>query len=240
MSDADKTRPLTSRQQRFVDEYLLDLNATQAAIRAGYSARTANEQGARLLAKASVSRAVASAKQSRAKATGITAERVLEELALMAFSDLRHYQVDEKGNLTLAPGAPDGAWRAVQSVKHKVTVLPNGTVNRDIEIRLWDKPGTHKIAGRHAGVVGFYDKLEVTGRDGAPLMADPFAIMSSDEQRRHLARLVEVARARLGAVPLAEAGGSGEAGAPVETETPGSDEPVANGDTSGAGPQTTT
>ncbi len=45
---------LNARQERFCDEYLIDLNATQAAIRAGYSARTANEQGARLLAKVSV------------------------------------------------------------------------------------------------------------------------------------------------------------------------------------------
>ena len=48
-------RPMTPRQLRFVDEYLVDLNATQAAMRAGYSGRTANEQGARLLANASTS-----------------------------------------------------------------------------------------------------------------------------------------------------------------------------------------
>ena len=51
---ASRVRQLTPKQARFVDEYLIDLSATQAAIRAGYSARTANEQGARLLAKASI------------------------------------------------------------------------------------------------------------------------------------------------------------------------------------------
>lgn len=78
---------LTPKQQRFVDEYLVDLNATQAAVRAGYSARTANEQGARLLAKASVRAAVDAAKAQRSQRTGITAERVLADLFDIATAD---------------------------------------------------------------------------------------------------------------------------------------------------------
>ena len=68
---------MTPKQRRFVDEYLIDLNGTQAAIRAGYSARTANEQAARLLANASVSAAVAEAQANRSLRTGITADYVL-------------------------------------------------------------------------------------------------------------------------------------------------------------------
>jgi phage terminase small subunit len=68
---------LTPKQSRFVEEYLVDLNATQAAMRAGYSARTANEQGARLLANASVRDAVQEAMNSRSERTEITTDYVL-------------------------------------------------------------------------------------------------------------------------------------------------------------------
>lgn len=74
---ADK---LTPKQQRFVEEYLVDLNATQAAIRAGYSARTANEQAARLLAKVSISQAIAAAMEERSKRVEIDADYVLKNL----------------------------------------------------------------------------------------------------------------------------------------------------------------
>lgn len=76
---------LTAKQQRFVEEYLIDLNATQAAIRAGYSPKTANEQGARLLANASVQEAIAKAMAERSRRTGISQDRVIQELARIAF-----------------------------------------------------------------------------------------------------------------------------------------------------------
>ncbi len=71
---------LTPKQERFVAEYLIDLNATQAAIRAGYSARTANEQGARLLAKASIKTAIQVLQAERANRVELTAEWVLTRL----------------------------------------------------------------------------------------------------------------------------------------------------------------
>ncbi len=71
---------LTPKQARFIEEYLLDLNATQAAIRAGYSKKTANEQGARLLAKVSVRKAVAEARQARSERTEITQDEVIQGL----------------------------------------------------------------------------------------------------------------------------------------------------------------
>lgn len=78
---------LTPRQQRFVDEYLIDLNGTQAAIRAGYSHRSAAEQSARLLAKVSIAHAVAAAMAARSARTGVTQDRVVRELARIAFVD---------------------------------------------------------------------------------------------------------------------------------------------------------
>ncbi|KTT62836.1 terminase small subunit, partial [Sphingomonas endophytica] len=68
---------LTDKQARFAEEYLVDLNATQAAIRAGYSKATANEQGARLLANASVAEAISAAQKARSERTNITADDVL-------------------------------------------------------------------------------------------------------------------------------------------------------------------
>lgn len=80
---------LTEKQQRFVDEYLVDLNATQAAIRAGYSPHTANEQGAQLLAKLSIQNAVREARSAQQKRTAITADTVLMEIANIALADAR-------------------------------------------------------------------------------------------------------------------------------------------------------
>lgn len=78
---------LTAKQKRFADEYLIDLNATQAAIRAGYSKGTADKQGPRLLSDPGVKAAIDAAKIRRTEKTEIDAERVLEEIAAMAFYD---------------------------------------------------------------------------------------------------------------------------------------------------------
>ena len=71
---------LTPKQQRFVEEYLIDLNATQAAIRAGYSPRTANEQGAQNLAKLSISEAIAEAQEKLSNKAQVTVEMVIHGL----------------------------------------------------------------------------------------------------------------------------------------------------------------
>ena len=68
---------LSSKQQRFVDEYLIDLNATQAAIRAGYSQKTARQIGSENLSKPNIQEAIAFAKRERSEATKIDAEWVL-------------------------------------------------------------------------------------------------------------------------------------------------------------------
>ena len=80
---------LNDKQQRFVDEYLKDLNATQAAIRAGYSAKTAYAIAEKLLRKVEIQQAVQDAKKARSERTEITQDRVLQELARLAFFDPR-------------------------------------------------------------------------------------------------------------------------------------------------------
>lgn len=80
---------LTAKQERFVSEYLIDLNATQAAIRAGYSEKGANRQGSALLSNIDVQAKIQEAKAKRDKRTGITQDRVVAELAKIGFADIR-------------------------------------------------------------------------------------------------------------------------------------------------------
>ncbi len=86
---------LSPKQQRFVDEYLIDLNATQAAIRAGYSARTAAEMGYENLRKPQIVTAIAEARKSQQTRTLITADRVLLEVARLSFYDPRKFFRDD-------------------------------------------------------------------------------------------------------------------------------------------------
>lgn len=150
-------RPLTPKQAMFVREYLVDLNATQAATRAGYSERTANEQGARLLANASVLRAVQEAMEARAQRVQLQSDEVLNELRILLRSDVRQFRVANDGSLTLAEGVPDEMWRAVSSVKHKIREIPTKDGDpmflREIEFKLWDKNAAIDKAMRHLGLL---------------------------------------------------------------------------------------
>ncbi|WP_310731021.1 terminase small subunit, partial [Burkholderia multivorans] len=84
-----KAKKLSAKHQRFVDEYLIDLNATKAAERAGYSKRTAGQIGFELLKKPEIAEAISEAMKAREQRTGITQDRVLRELARIAFFDPR-------------------------------------------------------------------------------------------------------------------------------------------------------
>ncbi|KKL07859.1 hypothetical protein LCGC14_2581770, partial [marine sediment metagenome] len=116
---------LTPKQRRFAEEYLLDLNAVQAAVRAGYTKATASSQAAQLLKKPAVRKLVDELVAERSKRTQITTDRVLEELAHLAFSSRDHYEGGEGGvPLTLKKDAPPGAMRAISSIKK--TILMGG------------------------------------------------------------------------------------------------------------------
>lgn len=82
---------LTPKQEMFALEYLVDLNATQAALRAGYSKKTAMEQGYQLLQKKAVQEAIQKAMDERSKRTEITADNVIQEIARIAFDDIKNY-----------------------------------------------------------------------------------------------------------------------------------------------------
>ena len=148
---------MTPKQRRFVDEYLIDLNATQAAIRAGYSPNTANEQGAQLLAKLSISVAIQRAQADRSKRTSINADRVLIELAKISFANIDDV-VAEDGSIR--PGAVRDDMAAVQSVKNKRIPAKDGDIV-EREVRMYDKLRALELLGKHLGL--FTDKLQIDG-----------------------------------------------------------------------------
>ncbi len=88
------------KQARFVDEYLIDLNATQAAIRAGYSAKTAYAIGNKLLKETEIKETIAAEMQSRSERTGITADKVLADIEAIK-ADAMKAMADKDGNLAM-------------------------------------------------------------------------------------------------------------------------------------------
>lgn len=147
---------LTDKQQRFVDEYLIDLNATQAAIRAGYSVRTANEQGAQNLAKLSIQDAISKKMAARSRRTGVNAERVVLELAKVAFAKMTDI-VDSNGKIKQDASPDDLA--CIESIKYKESDNEyGGSVEREVKIA--SKLKALELLGKHLGM--WSDKFNVT------------------------------------------------------------------------------
>jgi phage terminase small subunit len=110
------TKDLTPKQERFVEEYLVDLNATQAAIRAGYSEKTARFIGAENLTKPNVQRAIQKASSELTKKVGIDQERVLTEEKRIAFSDIRAI-FDENGTQIKPNELPEEVSRSIAKIE---------------------------------------------------------------------------------------------------------------------------
>lgn len=145
---------LTKKQKLFVEEYLIDLNATQAAIRAGYSPASAKEIGSENLTKPDIASRINKAMAERSRRTGVNADRVIRELAKIAFinpSDL----IDSE-TATVKPMAAAEDTAVIQSVKVKCY---NDGVER--EIKLADKLKALELLGKHLGM--FTDKVDLTG-----------------------------------------------------------------------------
>lgn len=134
---------MTDKQARFCEEYMIDLNATQAAIRAGYSPKTANEQAARLLAN--VNR-IAQLQAEQSRRTGVSADRVVRELAKVAFVNAGDL-IDARTASLKSDAAPDDL-AAVQSVKVKTF----GEDGLEQEVKLADKLKALDLLGRHLGM----------------------------------------------------------------------------------------
>lgn len=151
-------RDLTPKQARFVQEYVIDLNGKQAAIRSGVPPKNAETQGSKWLRNSKVRSAVDEAMAQQQARTAITQDRVLGELALLAFSDIGHYRFDAAaGKVKVLKGAPRGARRAISSIEIETFQGENGTTTK-AKIKLWPKPGPLELAGKHVGL--FIEKKE--------------------------------------------------------------------------------
>lgn len=139
---------LTEKQQRFVDEYLIDLNATQAAIRAGYSVKTAQEQGYQLLQKTSVQQVISERMAERSKRTGVNQDRVVLELAKIAFVRMTDI-VDDKGKIR--DSATDDDLACIESVKYKESVSETGS-SVEREVKTASKLKALELLGKHLGM----------------------------------------------------------------------------------------
>lgn len=154
---------LTGKQRRFVEEYLIDLNATQAAIRAGYSPKTAQEQSARLLANVSVQARISKAQAERSRRTGINQDRVITELAKIAL--VNPSDVVDLNSGTIKAGASREDTACIAGVRIRTLMGKDGpTIER--EVRFYDKVKCLELLGKHLGL--FTDKLKVEG--GVPVI----------------------------------------------------------------------
>lgn len=168
-------KKLTPKQERFVQEYLIDLNATQAAIRAGYSKKTANPQGARLLANVSVQAAISEAQKRLSSRIEISQERVALEFARIAFHDMRKLMKwgGEKNEFIPSEDLDDDTAAAISEVSAETrrTFDKDGDPIETVKLRVkaCDKVTALTQLGRHLGM--FKDKSvhEHTGPDGSPL-----------------------------------------------------------------------
>jgi phage terminase small subunit len=165
---------LTKKQQCFIDEYLIDLNATQAAIRAGYSKNSASEAGYENLRKPQVADAIAEAKKARSERTEIDADWLLKRLAEEATADLADLYDEETGALKPMQLWPE-IWRqglvAGVDVDQQFAYLdgdkiPDGVVTK---VKLSDRIKRLELIGKHIDVKAFADRMEVTGKNGGPL-----------------------------------------------------------------------
>lgn len=157
-------KKLTAKQQMFVKEYLRDLNATQAAVRAGYSKKTSNRIGPELLGKTWISDAIQAQMDKRADKIEVNADKVLEEICRLAFADVRKI-FDEHGRLLPVHSLPSEISSSISSVKVVTQRIP-GTdpveVEHVAEIKFWDKKGSLELLGKHLKL--FTDKVEHSGK----------------------------------------------------------------------------
>lgn len=159
---------LTPKQQRFCEEYLIDLNATQAAIRAGYSEKTARNIAGNLLTKINIQEFIAQKQTKRSEKVEITAADVLNEYKIIGFSCIEDYfDIDENtGEMKLKSfdRMPPGASRAIEWIKQDRVLKEDKSGDAillydKVTIKLWNKSQALEMISRHTG--GFVEKKQV-------------------------------------------------------------------------------
>lgn len=157
---------LTARQQRFVEEYLIDLNATQAALRAGYSENNADKIGSQLLDKTRVVEAIDKAMHERSVRTQITQDRVLTELWGIATDDISNhlrFYTDSDGAVRMEVN--DSQKTDTRNVK-SVSLGKNG-----FRFEMYCRDNALVQVGKHLGM--FVERKEFSGPGGGPIRIGP-------------------------------------------------------------------
>lgn len=151
---------MTPKQAAFVTEYLIDLNATQAAIRAGYSARTARAMGAENLTKPDIATAIAGAKAERSTRTKVDADWLLSRLADESLADIAELY-REDGSVKPVREWPL-IWRQglVAGIEVERIGEGAGTVTK---IKISDRIKRLELIGKHIDVQAFKEKIEHSG-----------------------------------------------------------------------------
>jgi len=160
---------LSPKQRRFVDEYMIDLNATQAAIRAGYSAKTAKAQSSQLLSRTQIADAIAAAQSARSERTQITADWVLARLVSEADADVADLYTED-GALKPVNEWPE-IWRKglVAGLDVEEIKVEGVTIGVIRKIKLSDRIKRIELIGKHVSVQAFRDQLGVGNPDGTQL-----------------------------------------------------------------------
>lgn len=169
----DGAMRLNEKQKRFCLEYIIDLNATQAAIRAGYSKNTAGQQGHELLKHPEIEKQIERNMRERSERTKIDADWLLQRLADEAMADIADlYNAD--GTIKRVDEWPM-IWRQglVQGVEIDEILVGRGEDRQKIgeckKIRLSDRVKRLEMIGRHIGVQAFREQMGLGNPDGTPL-----------------------------------------------------------------------
>ena len=150
--------PLSNKQKKFCEEYIIDFNGTQAAIRAGYSEKTANPISAQNLAKLSIQSYVQELMKQREKRTEITADMVVKELAKVAFLSIDEF-LDNSGEVKALNDLSDNAKGALSSYSVKRVNLGEGEFIDVPIFKMHDKIKSLELLGKH---LGLFEKAIVT------------------------------------------------------------------------------
>lgn len=162
---------LTPKQERFVAEYLVDLNATKAAIRAGYSAKTAGSQAFDLLKKPEIAAAIEAARLKHASNAGLSIERVLLEAQRLAFFDIRKL-VDKDGNPIPINQLDDDTAAAIQGLDVATVGNMDVGVGQVLKYKIADKNAALERLFKHLGLFAVDNKQSNPGGAMAEFIAE--------------------------------------------------------------------